>query len=436
MTSVFAAVALCITVVTACSRDSLDSAVSGDGIVEKEVGISMAVRPQTRTGLPGYDTSENLHKIRWNAGDKMWCYSESGIYMDYTLKPEDILPGDYEGQYARTHIVFRYGDEWVVSYFKGSAIGDYIGARKKDYIVLENGIPREQSGKFADCHICIVRSHPDADELVFENAQAFVRFEITDAGGAGHRDGKIFDHYVTKVTVQSLSGEMMAGNLEIKEINGWRPTLQNSGDEADRTITVIPEGGHFIPSPSDDDLRNYFVAVPARYYTEGIRFNLYTNDGVSEQARGYVDVPGISISSNQILNCHDLLKYCAFFVTGISLGYGDIVDVTQGTLPEGIQIMEGHTGTLIPDITPVSATDKSLQWESSDPAIVSVNQNGEITGQPGKAGQSCVITVKAKDRNATEAATASVKVSVTTDPTIDHGGDGSGYGQEQQTNWD
>ena len=401
MTSVFAAVALCLAVVTACSRDSLDSAASGDGIVEKEVGISMAVRPQTRTGLPGYDTSENLHKIRWNAGDKMWCYSESGIYMDYTLKAADILTGDYEGQYARTHIVFRYGDEWVVSYFKGSAIGDYIGARKKDLLVLENGIPREQSGKFADCHICIVRSHPDADELVFENAQAFVRFEITDAGGAGHRDGKIFDHYVTKVTVQSLSGEMMAGNLEIKEINGWRPTLQNSGDEADRTITVIPEGGHFIPSPGDDDLRNYFVAVPARYYTEGIRFNLYTNDGVSEQARGYVDVPGISISSNQILNCHDLLKYCAFYVDGISLKYGDVTGV------ESITMAAGHAGKLVAEIHPDTATDQSLQWSVDDPTVCTVAQDGTVTAL--KVG-SCTVTCTAKDGSGV---TQSVVVSVT-----------------------
>lgn len=421
--------ALTLAFVPACTKDGQDAA--GD-VLQKEVRISMADGLQTKTALYQYDTeTTDGHPVIWTVGDRIWCYSQSGIYVDYTLKSTD-LSGDYSGENSRTHIAYRYGDQWVICYCSGSSIGDYVGARKKDLLVLGGGIPRVQTGKFEDSHVCIVRTHPDEGVFAFENMQAFLRFEVTQFGD--NRDGKLLEHYVTRITVESCKdGERMAGDLKLQDNEGWRTTLEDSGNDADNVITVIPESGHFIPSPNGTSPNSYFVAVPARNYSKGIRLNLYTHDGVSEAARGYVEVPTFSISRNQILNCHDLLKYYALYVEGISLEYGDVTEVE--TQPAGIDIMEGHTGTLISTITPGSATDKALHWESSNPDIVSVNQNGEITGQSGKAGESCIITVRAKDRKASEAATASVKVTVKTDPAIDHGGDDGGYGQEEQGNW-
>ncbi len=385
--------ALALTLVHSCTKAGQD--VSG-GIVQKEVGISISDGLQTKTALYQYDTEAAEHPVSWTVGDRIWCYSQSGIYMDYTLKSTD-LSGDFSGENSRTHIAYRYGDQWVVCYCKGSSIGDYVGARKKDLLVLGNGIPRVQTGKFADSHVCIVRTHPDEAEFGFENMQAFLRFEVTQSGD--NRDGKLLEHFVTKITVESCKdGERMSGNLEIKDNGGWRTTLQDGGSDEFNTITVIPDGGHFIPSASDDDPSSYFVAVPARSYSKGLRFNLYTHDGVSEAARGYVEVPATTITRNQILNCHDLLKYCALYVDGISLTYG----AATGVQSTGITMAVGHAGKLVAVIHPTTATDQSLEWsvsdgtvsDGSDGPVCTVAQDGTVTAL--KIG-SCTVTCTAKD---------------------------------------
>ncbi len=366
--------------------------------IEKEICITVADRAQTKTQLSGYDINDTNHKVRWNAGDRIWCYSESGIYMDYTLTAEDVKTNIYEGDNANAHIVYRYGDEWTVCYCAGAKIGEYVGARKKDLLVLGGGIPRVQSGRFEDCHVCLVRENPEHNNYVFENMQAFLRFEVTQSGSVS--DGTLLGQPVTEITVQSIAQrDKMAGNLQIMDESGWRTSLQDSGNDADRIISVIPDGGRFIPAS------DYFVAVPARRYGEGLRFILYTGTGSSKVARGFVDLSAATTSRNQILDCHDLLKFCAIYVTGISLNYGPETAVEN----TGITIALGHSGKLVPVITPETATDLSLQWSVSDDSVCSVAQDGTVTAL--KTG-SCTVTCTAKDGSGVN---ASVEITVSPD---------------------
>ena len=442
--------ALCIAVLlpVGCERGGLapDGRFSDADIVEKEVRIRMsqpevadaALTAETKTFLNRYDTvgvtrdhmDGKWYEVGWKAGDKIYCYCQTGVYMDWTLTDDDMLHAAFIGKEAKTHVIYRVGDTWIACYCKGSKIGNYTGARTRDRIMFLNGVPREQAGTFGDCHICFGRAHPDDPDFEFENMQAYLRFEVTESAG-GSRLGKLLDNYVTKITVQSLSDrEKMAGTLEIYDDSGWRTTLQDSGRDEDRTITVKPAGGHFLPTGST--LSNYFVAIPARRYASGIRLNLWTTVGGVEAIRGYVDVPSVTLTRNDILNCHDLLKYCAIYVESISLKYGDIPRVEYSARTAGIEVMEGHTGTLVPTITPDSATNQSLRWESSDPGIVSVSADGSITGQEGKAGEWCWIRVFAKDREESEVARDSVKVTVRTDFDADGLG---GYEQGTPDYW-
>lgn len=380
-----------------------------DGCIEKGICISLAQQPQTKTQLSGYNINDQNHKVRWNAGDKIWSYSQSGIYMDYTLTTDDVNTDSYEGDNANAHIIYRYGDEWTVCYCAGPKIGGYVGARKKDLLVLGGGIPRVQTGKFEDCHVCLVRENPENNNYVFENMQAFLRFEVTQSGS--NRDGKLLGEPVTEITVQSIAQrDKMAGNLQIMDENGWRISLQDSGNDADRIISIIPEGGHFVPSSSENGnaLSNYFVAVPARRYGEGLRFILYTGTGSSKVARGFVDLPAATTSRNQILDCHDLLKFCAIYVTEISLNYG------LETAVENITMAVGHIGKVDADITPETATDQSLQWSVSDDTVCSVAQDGTVTAL--KVG-TCTVTCTARDGSG-----VSANVEITVSPDAGLGG--------------
>jgi len=70
-----------------------------------------------------------------------------------------------------------------------------------------------------------------------------------------------------------------------------------------------------------------------------------------------------------------------------------------------VSVQVGETDQLIAKIEPENATERDLIWESSDPSIVTVDENGKITGvKPGTA----TITVKTPDGKVT--ATCTVKV--------------------------
>lgn len=81
------------------------------------------------------------------------------------------------------------------------------------------------------------------------------------------------------------------------------------------------------------------------------------------------------------------------------------VSVTGVSVPSTMQIKVGKTATIIPTITPTNATDKSVTYESSNPRVATIDDNGVITAI--KTGVT-TITVKTNDGNFT--ATCEVNV--------------------------
>ena len=73
---------------------------------------------------------------------------------------------------------------------------------------------------------------------------------------------------------------------------------------------------------------------------------------------------------------------------------------------EKIELTEGDMGRLTAAVYPANATDRSVEWSSSDESVVKVSADGELTALvPGEA----VITVRATDGSEVEA-TCRVKV--------------------------
>ena len=77
---------------------------------------------------------------------------------------------------------------------------------------------------------------------------------------------------------------------------------------------------------------------------------------------------------------------------------GETVAVTGVTLDKpAIVLAPGQTATLAADITPSNATDKTVTWTSSDPAVASIDSKGEVLAH--KLG-STTITVTTTDGGA------------------------------------
>lgn len=75
-----------------------------------------------------------------------------------------------------------------------------------------------------------------------------------------------------------------------------------------------------------------------------------------------------------------------------------------------LSLMTGESETLVAKVEPEGATNKSLLWESSNPAVAKVDDNGKVTAI--KKGES-VITVKTVDGGFTDNCTVSVDCSHT-----------------------
>ncbi len=83
-----------------------------------------------------------------------------------------------------------------------------------------------------------------------------------------------------------------------------------------------------------------------------------------------------------------------------------VVPVTGVALDkEALSLMCGETATLVATVAPGNATDKSVEWSSSNPAVATVDQNGLVTAV---AVGEAVITVKTVDGGKT--ATCAVTV--------------------------
>lgn len=86
-----------------------------------------------------------------------------------------------------------------------------------------------------------------------------------------------------------------------------------------------------------------------------------------------------------------------------------IIDVTSVTLDkESLSLEKGDNAQLTATVNPKDATDKTVTWSSSDPSVVSVDQNGRVSAL---AGGDAVITAQAGNCKASCSVSVTVPVS-------------------------
>ncbi len=83
-----------------------------------------------------------------------------------------------------------------------------------------------------------------------------------------------------------------------------------------------------------------------------------------------------------------------------------------------LTIEKGKSETLTATVNPSNATDKTVTWKSSNPAIATVDQDGKVTA---KELGNVVITVTTKDGSKTATCSVTVKRPANTEPIGDDG---------------
>lgn len=117
------------------------------------------------------------------------------------------------------------------------------------------------------------------------------------------------------------------------------------------------------------------------------------NGNVTAHKAGNVTITVTTEDGNKTATCNVTVNAVIVVATDVSL------DKTS------ISLVQGNSRTLTATITPVNATNKKVEWQSSNNAIATVDSNGKVTAV--NAG-TATITVTTEDGNMT--ATCSVKV--------------------------
>lgn len=397
------ALAMLLGLVSGCSDDMMEPGTGDEGVVRRRVSAvidnqDMAVlemrktdEPVTKTAINYIDVlKDTTHHVWWETGDKVYSYAESGVYMSYILKREDLLDtlsaAPDRGYQANVEIIYRLGDAYYTAYHTGRGIGSYKGRRLGTGITFLDGVPNEQNGKFSDYHVCIGRDAPEVDEFNFKNLQSYIGFKVigNDIDPVTSKGkGTIIGEQITKIVMKSVSKENMAGNMQIEYYGGWRYMLENRGVAADSMIVVVPDGGIF----KND--RYYFVALPVRKYAKGINIDFYSATG---RRLSYVKTPSVTLNYSQIYDCDDILQYVVILMKEIKMKFDGAYIPDKG----GITIEKGHTATLTSEVLPVETTDKSLKWTvktARADTTISVTQGGSLTGlvETGSAAPDSVV---------------------------------------------
>lgn len=162
---------------------------------------------------------------------------------------------------------------------------------------------------------------------------------------------------------------------------------------------------HNLPETDEDKIRQYLKRLAAKY---SLSFGNYWTSSLDERLCS--DAACLSYGIDEGILVSSALRYNGLSIRPV---YGK-VNVTGVSLnADSAQLDMGKSLTLVPEVFPYYAFDKSVVWSSSDPNVASVDAQGKVTGV--SAGDA-VITVMTNDVGFT----ASCNVTVTM-PAIDMG---------------
>ena len=190
--------------------------------------------------------------------------------------------------------------------------------------------------------------------LAFYNICGGVRFTVANEG-------------ISSVTFKANNGESLVGKVQVGFGNDGKPSI-NTVIDGSSTVTVnAPEGG-FVPGVY------YFAAFLPGALSKGLSMTFLR----STSSATYALENTVTINRSRFGTLEN---------KDSDLDFGGIVEVSSISLDRSSAIVRrGETVKLVATVLPENATDKTVEWNSSDETIVAVDQNGNVTGiKEGKA---------------------------------------------------
>jgi len=259
----------------------------------------------------------------------------------------------------------------------------------------------------------VLKNNSSADKLLFQSKYTFTKGKgkLLDAAGKDIVQEKLAaikeGEYVINVLAENL------GEVEVEfELN------YNENKTIIKTIAFNVEK---VPLKKDALITEFKINnVEGKIVGNSISIELPENTVLTSLT------PVITISdkatidplSGKALNFSSPVKYTVTAEDGVTKSEYTVtatvktIAVEKIVLSEDKELLVGGTHTLVATITPDNATNKTITWSSSKPAIASVDAAGKVTT---KAAGTTIITATTEDGGFKATATITVKLPPSTE---------------------
>ncbi|MHB1454767.1 MAG: Ig-like domain-containing protein [Saccharofermentanales bacterium] len=269
---------------------------------------------------------------------------------------------------------------WSTSDFAVATVdeaGTVIGKKSGSATITAEAA--DGGGAVAVCKITVYRlvtglSITDCPERMVVNTTAFIKYEITPADASN----KIVkwtssDSGILEVGTQGYIKALAPGTVTVTVRN------ESSGLEDSRTIKVVPLVTEVLMSMESiemaigDTLDLQASSLPAE--TEGVQFQWYsTNDAaasVDQNGRVMALATGQGYITARALDGSGKIGWTRITVVS---GSPKVVITAKPDM-----MFPGYSYTLAATMMPVEILDKRVVWQSADPAVAAITEDGVLT---------------------------------------------------------
>ena len=392
--SIFLAAALTL---AACQKNETPS-------TSNEGATLYATIEETASTKTYMDANNN---IRWSEGDQVVAFMKTSLGLKYQIRNEYV--GKTSGYFSKVSSGssdLGAGIEWehnIVYYPYSEAIeAEKTGSNYALSVIL----PSEQNyaaASFGNGAMAMVAVSEDSD-ITFKNILGGMKLQLKGT------------QKVASITLEGKNNEKLSGAATVTAYTDETKPAITMAQSASTSVTLDCGSGVQL---NESSATEFIIALPPVLFAKG--FTLTVTDTESNTYTVGTDKTNTVIRSS-------LLVMPAF-----KLGEAPGQDVPDGILVTDVFIdrtslalAQGVSYTFVTDFEPYNATDKTLVWNSSNPAVASVAADGTVTAL---SDGSATITAVAVG-GAT--ATCSVTVKSCVSAIVDYEEDGINYGKGVQ----
>ena len=362
--------------------------------------ITAQIEQETAPTKTYMDASNN---IRWSEGDQIVGFMKSSLGLKYQILPSSVgKTSAFFEKVSGGNDYIGAGNEWDhnIVYYPYSEAAE--AAKSGDNYVLNAVLPSEQNyaaGSFGKGAMAMVAVSEDND-IIFRNVLGGMKLQLKGT------------QKVKSIRLQGKNNEKLSGAAVVTAYTDESKPAITMSSSASTTVTLNCGTGIQL---NESKATDFIIALPPVLFSNG--FTVTVTDMESNTYTVETD------KANTVLRS-SLLVMPAF-----KLGEApdqsepdNAVDMILFDF-DNLTVVPGLSYTLTVDFEPYNATDKTLVWNSSNPAVASVAADGTVTAL--SDGSSTITAVAVGGATAT----CSVTVKSCVSATVDYEVDGINYGK-------